>query len=90
MRTELEALVAARGSGIPEIVEDGVSGLLVPPGDPAALAAALHCILTKAPLAARLGRGGLQRAEERFDVRAAVAVLQGWWEEAGASGEYPK
>ena len=50
-------VVGARVGGIPDVVEDGVSGLLVPPGDPDALAAALRRVLTEPRLAERLAAG---------------------------------
>jgi glycosyltransferase involved in cell wall biosynthesis len=49
------AVVGARAGGIPDIVEDGVNGLLVEPDDSAALAAAIERIVTDLELAARLG-----------------------------------
>ena len=58
-------LVAARGGGIPDIVEDGSNGLLVEPGDPEALADALVRILTEPDLAERLG-GGAYEASSRW------------------------
>jgi glycosyltransferase involved in cell wall biosynthesis len=60
-------VVATRVGGIPEIIRDGESGLLVPPRDPAALTAALARILMDRPLAARLGAAGRQVVRERFD-----------------------
>jgi glycosyltransferase involved in cell wall biosynthesis len=48
-------VVASRIGGIPDIVEDGVSGLLVPPGDATALAEALVRTLSDSALAERLG-----------------------------------
>jgi glycosyltransferase involved in cell wall biosynthesis len=51
------AVVATRGGGIPDIVQDGVNGLLVEPGDTAGLAEALVRVLTDAELAERLARG---------------------------------
>lgn len=59
-------VVATRTGGIPEIVEEGVSGLLVPPGDPARLAAALDRILTEPLLARRLGDGARDRVRRDF------------------------
>ena len=51
------AVVGTRSGGIPDVVEDGVNGLLVDPGDTEALAAALERILSDRELAERLGRG---------------------------------
>jgi glycosyltransferase involved in cell wall biosynthesis len=51
-------LVATRVGAIPELVQDGVTGLLVPPGDPASLAAAIRRLLEAPELAAALGRAG--------------------------------
>ena len=48
-------VVGSRVGGIPDIVEDGVSGVLVEPGDPQALADALVRVLSDRPLAERLG-----------------------------------
>ncbi len=54
-------VVATAGGGIPEMVEDGVSGLLSPPADPGSLAAALRRALEEPGLAGRLAEGGLAR-----------------------------
>lgn len=54
--------VASRVGGIPDVVRDGVTGLLVPPGDPAALAAGLDRVLGQPTLAARLSAAGRERA----------------------------
>lgn len=55
-------VVATRSGGPEEIVEDGVSGLLVPVGDPAALAAAIARVLDEPRLAGAMGRAAVQRA----------------------------
>jgi glycosyltransferase involved in cell wall biosynthesis len=52
--------------GIPEVVVDGETGHLVPPGNPDALAAALERVLADPERGARLGRAGRRRVEERF------------------------
>jgi glycosyltransferase involved in cell wall biosynthesis len=56
------AVIGTRAGGIPDIVEDGVSGLLVDPTDTEALAAAIVRILTEDGLAARLGEGAAASA----------------------------
>jgi glycosyltransferase involved in cell wall biosynthesis len=56
--------VASRVGGIPEVVEHEVNGLLVPPGDPAALAAAMDRVLGDAEVAARLAAGARERAAD--------------------------
>jgi glycosyltransferase involved in cell wall biosynthesis len=56
------AVVGSRAGGTPDIVEDGVNGILVPPGDASALAAAIERILDDEGLAARLGAAGAESA----------------------------
>jgi glycosyltransferase involved in cell wall biosynthesis len=65
-------VVASRIGGIPDIVEDGISGLLVPAGDSGALAAALGRLIADPALARRLGEAGRQRVRERFTWEAIV------------------
>lgn len=70
-------IAAAAAGAVPEVAPDGETSLLVPAGDPAALAEALERLLTDAELAARLGRAGVARAA-RFDwTSAAGAFLEG-------------
>ncbi len=59
-------VVASAVGGIVEIVVDGETGLLVPPGDPAALARAVRALLADPGRARALGEAGRRRAEERF------------------------
>lgn len=61
-------IVATNGGGIPEIVVDGVTGLLVPMGDSSAMAGAISRILEDPALASRMGRLGRQRVLEHFTV----------------------
>lgn len=59
-------VVVTNAGGFPEMIADGFSGLLVPPGDPKALAAALLHLVEDGPTRERLGAGAAQRAQ-RFD-----------------------
>lgn len=61
-------VVASRLSGIPELVEDGVSGLLAPPGDAVALADALEQLWRDAELRRRLGKAARQKILNEFDL----------------------
>ncbi len=56
-------VVASRTGGIPDLVSEGETGLLVPPGDPAALAAALDRVLSDPGWAGQLRANALERAE---------------------------
>jgi glycosyltransferase involved in cell wall biosynthesis len=72
-------VVASRCGGIPELIEDGVNGLLVAPGDDAAVAAATVQLLNDRELRCRLGQAGRHRAESQFRLDAhAAAVLQSY------------
>ena len=88
--TVLEAMalhrpvVASAVGGIPEMVEDGRTGLLVPPHDPDALAAAILRLLTDHPLADMLGRAGHDLVHERFCVERMVSAIESIYDEAAA------
>ena len=60
------AVVASAVGGIPEVVVDGETGLLVPAGDEPALAAALSALLQDHPRATEMGRVGRERAVQHF------------------------
>ena len=66
-------IVATTAGGIPEIVEDEVNGLLVPPRDQTALANAIVRALNDAGLRQRMAEAGLARVHERFTVEKMVA-----------------
>jgi glycosyltransferase involved in cell wall biosynthesis len=73
-------LVATTGGALPEVVgESGTTGLLVPPGDPSALAAAIGTVMGDPELAARLAAHARQRVLDRFTWRAcAVATADSY------------
>ncbi|MFO0951490.1 MAG: glycosyltransferase [Isosphaeraceae bacterium] len=66
-------VVATSVGGNPEVVAEGETGLLVPPGDPAALARAMLAVWRDPALARVFGRAGRARAEHSFDVRLMTA-----------------
>jgi glycosyltransferase involved in cell wall biosynthesis len=68
-------VVAARCGGIPEIVDDGVTGFLVAPGDVRAFASAVIRLLADRALCDRLGEAGRGRVEEQFAVDAHVTAV---------------
>jgi glycosyltransferase involved in cell wall biosynthesis len=65
-------VVGNRVGGIPDVVEDGVSGLLVPAGDATATAAAIERILDEPDLRTRLSSGGRARVAEHFSLDSMV------------------
>jgi glycosyltransferase involved in cell wall biosynthesis len=73
-------VIAARVGGNPEIIEHEVSGLLVPPRDSAALAAAISRLLVDASLAARFGEAGRRRVSEVFSMERSVGEVESLYE----------
>lgn len=59
-------VVATASGGSPELVDDGIEGFLVPPGDPVRLAARLDCLLDSEGLRREMGRRGRARVERDF------------------------
>lgn len=86
--TVLEAMacglpvVATRVGGNCEAVVDGCTGLLVPPRDPAALAAALLRLHADPATSRAMGQAGRQRVEEWFDIRRMVATYESLYDAA--------
>ncbi|MGE4219817.1 MAG: glycosyltransferase [Alphaproteobacteria bacterium] len=85
------AVAATAFAAIPELVRDGETGLLVPPGDPAALAAALDRLIRDPALRSRLGAAGAARVRAEFDATAGLDALAGLfsWPEPAAAGILP-
>ena len=69
-------VVATAVGGTPEVVLDGQTGLLVPPGDPSALGDALLALLGDRPLAGRFGRAGRARVEAHFGEERMVRQVE--------------
>jgi alpha-maltose-1-phosphate synthase len=67
------AVVGSRTGGIPEVVADGETGLLVPAGEPEPLAAALNTLLSDPDRAAAMGQAGRKRAVAEFGWPAIAA-----------------
>ncbi|PID58290.1 hypothetical protein CSB45_04280 [candidate division KSB3 bacterium] len=74
------AVVASRVGGVPEIVEDRKSGLLVPPADAAALRDALALLLSDAELRLKIGLAGQQRVRTHFSIQRNVAGTEAVYE----------
>ncbi len=77
-------VVASAVGGIPEMIEHGRTGLLVPPHDPEALAASLVRLLTDHPYADTLARAGHDLVHERFCVELMVCAVESIYDEAVA------
>lgn len=70
-----KAVVATRSGGVPEIVVDGETGVLVHPADPAALAEAVTGLLADPARRQRLGQAGRLRAETDFSLAGHAAAI---------------
>jgi alpha-maltose-1-phosphate synthase len=75
------AVVGSRVGGIPEVVADGVTGLLVPPDDPASLAIALNELLRDPDRAVAMGQAGRERAVKEFSWETVAAQTVGLYAE---------
>jgi glycosyltransferase involved in cell wall biosynthesis len=82
-------VVATAVGGLEDAVEDGVTGLLVPRADPAALRAAVEKLLGDATLRAELGANARRRAEERYSWSAATESLLSAYTDAARGASTP-
>ena len=80
------AVVATTVGGIPEVVEDGVTGLLVPPQNPEALAEKIAALLDDPGLRERIGAAGRESVEKRHTLDVMGEALLGVYEECRGSG----
>ncbi len=69
-------VVASAVGGVPQMVDEGVNGLLVPPGDSQALARACLSLLTDPARRAEMGQAGWEIVQRKFDVRRQVRALE--------------
>ncbi|HVB99761.1 MAG TPA: glycosyltransferase [Candidatus Dormibacteraeota bacterium] len=72
--------VATRCGGPEEVIEDGVTGLLVAPGDPAAIASAVTELLGNPEWATRLAKAGRAKVEAEFTIEKTVGQYEGLYE----------
>jgi phosphatidyl-myo-inositol dimannoside synthase len=82
-------IVAARAGAAPEVVEDGRTGLLVPPGNPEALAAAVVRLLQTPDLARTLGEQGRRRIHRYHPTTVAHRFLEAAGRETGRADPAP-
>ena len=68
-------VIGSRVGGIPELVEDGVTGLLIPPQDPAALTAAMQKIITQPDMADRMAQAGYELARRDLAIDTKMGLL---------------
>ncbi len=73
-------VVATRVAGIPEVVQDGVTGLLVPPGDSSALGAALSRVVNDDPTRVLLGQAARAFVRPRFGIDGYVNAITGLYD----------
>jgi glycosyltransferase involved in cell wall biosynthesis len=69
------AVLATRLSGIPELIDDGATGMLVEAGDSGALARGLETLIRQPALRQRLGEAGYRRIEAKFDMEKGIDLL---------------
>jgi glycosyltransferase involved in cell wall biosynthesis len=78
-------VVAYAAGGVPDVVVDGQTGVLVPAGDGAALRRALRDLLARPSERARLGAAARAHAERHFDIARLVAAYLSLYERVGAA-----
>jgi glycosyltransferase involved in cell wall biosynthesis len=74
-------VIASAVGGIPEVITDGIDGLLVPPADPRALAAAAVRLLVDPALRERIGEAGYATVARRFSIEAQVKQVEAVYDE---------
>ena len=77
-------VVATRVGGIPDLVEDGVNGFLIEPGDVEALSESILRLLSDTELRHSMGAAGLRLVGDKHDVRVVTRTLVDWYDEITA------
>jgi glycosyltransferase involved in cell wall biosynthesis len=83
-------VVSTHVSGIPELIEDGRSGLLVAAGDASALADAIERLQREPALAQAIGAQARRRVDNAFSVKRSVDALLAAWDETAAASAAPR
>jgi glycosyltransferase involved in cell wall biosynthesis len=71
-----KAIIASDLGGIPELVENGVNGYLIPPGDPDYLSEKLEVLINNRGLRNRMGSEGRRKFEENFDADTMIKNVE--------------
>ena len=79
-------LVASRGGAVPEIVEDGVTGMLFEPGNPSDLARCLSELLDEPSRAREMGEAGFHRLSAKFGIERNVRLTEQLYADILANG----
>ena len=79
-------VIATRGGGVPEIIDDGNTGILVPMGDAETLAEAIIWLANKPELREQMGKAARQRAEEYFNIQRTARGVQAVWDRVLSKG----
>ena len=73
--------IATNVGGIPEVIDHGIDGILIPPLDHDYLAVTMRMILDDPDLANRLAKAGRARVERQFDIREMVRKTERFYDE---------
>jgi glycosyltransferase involved in cell wall biosynthesis len=78
---EQKPIIATNGGGVPEIVEDGITGLLVPMGDAPRMAEAIDYLLTHPDVATEMGIRGRERVQTHFTIQKTARMVEAVYRE---------
>jgi glycosyltransferase involved in cell wall biosynthesis len=82
MASGLPIVCTELGTGTSYVNQHGITGLVTPPNDPGALAAAINRLLADPALRARMGAAGLKRAQDEFSLAEMIRQTLAFYEEA--------